>query len=86
MSDSQWGEEFNPENGVLNGKFDELVCTFNQELRCVYNELAPEKECKVHLRPKQPWYDDEMKHLKRKVCKYEKKWLKYKLDSLMDLL
>ena len=23
-----------------------------------------------------------MKALKRKMCKYEKKWLKYKLDSL----
>ena len=82
VSDSQWGEEFNPDNIVLNGKFDEFVHTFNEELRQVYNELAPEKECKVHMRPKQPWYDDEMKHLKRKVCKYEKKWPKYKLDSL----
>ena len=31
---------------------------------------------------KQPWYDQQMKALKRKVHKYEKKWLKYKLDSL----
>ena len=41
--------------------------TFNQELRHIYDELAPEKECRVHLRPKQPWYDEEMKHQKRKV-------------------
>ena len=82
MSDNQWGDAFNPDNVMLNGKFDELVSTFNQELRRIYDELAPEKECKVHLRPKQPWYDEEMKHQKRKVCKYEKKWLKYKLDSL----
>ena len=82
MSDSQWGEEFNPDNIVLNGKFDKFVSTFNEELRRVYDALAPEKECKIHLRPKQPWYDDEMKLFKRRVCKYEKKWLKYKLDSL----
>ena len=82
VSDNQWGDAFNPDNVMLNGKFDELVGTFNQELRCIYDELAPEKECKVHLRPKQPWNDEEMKHQKRKVCKYEKKWLKYKLDSL----
>ena len=48
----------------------------------MFDTLAPEKECKVNLRLKQPWYDDEIKQLKRRVCKYEKKWLKYKLDSL----
>ena len=82
VSDSQWGEEFNPDNIVLNGKFDKFGSTFNEELKRVYNELAPGKECKIHLRHKQPWYDDEMKQFKRRVCKYEKKWLKYKLDSL----
>ena len=29
VSDSQWGEEFNPDNIVLNGKFDKFVSTFN---------------------------------------------------------
>ena len=82
VSDQQWGKAFNPGNVMLNSKFDDLVNTFNQELRCIYDKLAPEKECKVHLRQKQPWYDDEMKHHKRKVRKYEKKWLKYKLGSL----
>ena len=82
VGDQQWGDAFNPMNVTLNGKFDDLVGTFNQELRRVYDTLAPEKECKVHLRQKQPWYDDDMKHHKRKVRKYEKKWLKYKLDSL----
>ena len=82
VSDNQWGEAFNPKNVILNGKFDDLVGTFNQELRRIYDELAPEKECRLHLRPKQPWYDEEMKHQKRKVHKYKKKWLKYKLESL----
>ena len=82
VDDKQWGDAFNPMNVTLNGKFDDLVGTFNQELRRVYDTLAPEKECKVHLRQKQPWYDDVMKHQKRKVRKYEKKWLKYKLDLL----
>ena len=44
--------------------------------------MAPLKECKVNLRAQQAWYDQHMKTLKRKVHKYEKKWLKYKLDSL----
>ena len=78
----QWMEEFKLENTKLNGKLDCLVSFLNGELSRVYDTLAPLKECKVNLRAKQPWYDQKMKALKRKVCKYEKKWLKYKLDSL----
>ena len=48
----------------------------------MYDTLAPLKECKVNLRAKQPWYNSDMKILKRKVHKYKKKWLKYKLESL----
>ena len=82
VSDQQWNDEFNPDNVDLTGKLDTLVSSFNTELRRVYDTLAPQKEIKVNLRPKQPWYDQEIKTLKRKVCKYEKKWLKYKMDSL----
>ena len=78
----QWMEEFKLENTKLNGKLDCLVSSLNGELSRVYDTLAPLKECKVNLRAKQPWYDQQMKVLKRKVRKYEKKWLKYKLDSL----
>ena len=82
VSDQQWNDEFNPDNMDLTGKLDTLVSSFNTEPRRVYDTLAPQKEIKVNLRPKQPWYDQEIKTLKRKVCKYEKKWLKYKMDSL----
>ena len=77
----QWMEEFNPENVQLTGKLDTLVSSFNTELCRVYDTLAPLKECKVDLKTKQPWYNQDMKLMKRKVHKYEKKWLKYKLDS-----
>ena len=78
----QWMEEFKLDNNKLNGKLDCLVSSLNGELSRVYDTLVPLKECKVNLRAKQPWYDQQMKALKRKVHKYEKKWLKYKLDSL----
>ena len=80
----QWIEEFTLDKQSLNGKLDLdcLVSALNSELSRVLDTLAPLKECKVNLRAKQPWYDQEMKALKRKMRKYEKKWLKYKLDSL----
>ena len=82
VSDQQWNDEFNPDNVDLTSKLDTLVSSFNTELRRVYDTLAPQKEIKVNTRPKQPWYDREIKTLKRKVHKYEKKWLKYKMNSL----
>ena len=57
------------------------MCSLNTELRRVLDTLAPEQEKKVSLKTKQPWYNQEMRILKRKVRKLEKKWMKYKLDS-----
>ena len=78
----QWNDEFNPDNVKLNGKLDITVSSLNTELHRVYDKLTPLKKCSVNLRTKQPWFDSEMKSLKKKVRKYEKKWLKYKLESL----
>ena len=80
----QWMEEFMLDNNTLNGKLEleGLVSSLNSELSRVYDTLALLKECNVNLRAKQPWYDQQMKALKRKMHKYGKKWLKYKLDSL----
>ena len=82
VSEDQWNEEFNPDNIVASDKLDILVSSFDSELRRVYDKLAPQKKCKVNLRNKVPWYDEEIKTFKRKVCKFDKKWLKYKLESL----
>ena len=39
-------------------------------------------ETKLSLKPKHPWYCPEVKQQKAKVLRHEKKWLKYKFDSL----
>ena len=74
-------DEFNPDNVPLNSKLEEIVPKFNNELTCTLNELAPLKKQKINLRPKNPWYDMEVKAHKRLMRKMEKKWLKYKLES-----
>ena len=55
--------------------------SLNKELTRVLDKLAPEKEKKVSLKTKHPWYDQEMKVAKCKVRKLEKKWPQYKLES-----
>ena len=64
VSDQQWNDEFNP-MWILLVSLDTLVSSFNTELRRVYDTLAPQKEIKVNLRPKQPWYDQWDKNTQR---------------------
>ena len=81
VSPKEWIEEFSPENVSLTYKLDTLVNSLDKELTRVLDKLAPKKECKISSKTKQPWYDQEAKLLKRKMCKLEKKWLRYKLES-----
>ena len=79
ITDDQWCDEFNPSKVHLTTNLEESMQLLNTELARVLNTLAPEKEKRVSLKTKRPWYDQEMKELKQKVRKLEKKWLKYKL-------
>ena len=81
ITQKQLIDEFNPDNVPLNSKLEEIVPKFNNELTCTLDELAPLKKQKINLRPKNPWYDMEVKAHKRLMRKMEKKWLKYKLES-----
>ena len=58
-----------------------MVTSLNSTLKTVLDKLAPEKKVCKSLRHEHPWYTAEIRQLKRKVHKLEKKWLKYKLDS-----
>ena len=51
-------------------------------LPTVLDNLAPEKQIHKLLGPKHPWYNSELRSHERKVHELEKKWLRYKLDSL----
>ena len=82
ITKEQWETEFNCDNIKLTSNLDELVNSFNTELPCTLDELAPEVETKLSLKPKHPWYCLEIKQQKAKVRRHEKRWLKHNLDSL----
>ena len=76
-----WNQAYNTDNVPLSDNLEEMVAYLNKELVRVQDELAPVKKCTISLRPKKLWYDQEMKTLKRTMCKHEIKWIKYGLDS-----
>ena len=80
ITQDQLTDEFNPENVPLSSKLEEIVPKLNNELTCTLNTLAPLNIWKISLRPKNPWYNMEMKSHKRQMRKMEKKWLKHKSE------
>ena len=81
ISPDEWNQEFNKLNIKWDNNLCNLVDQLDNELDRVYDVLAPPKQVLSLLRTKQPWYDCEMKELKKSVRCHEHKWLKYKLDS-----
>ena len=65
----------------ITDKLDTLTKSLTTKLTRVLDTLAPEKECKVNLRTKRPWYDDDHKEHKCQVRRLENRWLKYKNEG-----
>ena len=84
ITSNQWQKEYNEDNMSLNPNLEELVQSFNTELKQTLDKLAPEKETKLLLKTKCPWYSQEQKAHKAKVRRLEQKWLKHKLDSCWE--
>ena len=84
ITSNQWQKEYNEDNMSLNPNLEELVQSFNTELKWTLDKLAPEKETKLSLKTKHPWYSQEQKAHKAKVRRLEQKWLKHKLDSCWE--
>ena len=78
ITSNQWQKEYN-EDVSLNPNL-ELVQSFNTELKWTLDKLAPEKETKLSLKTKCPWYSQEQKLHKAKVRRLEQKWLKHSLQ------
>ena len=73
----QWINEFKDDNMALNTNLEEIVQSLNNELKCTLDTLAPEKETKLSLKTKHPWYSQELKTQKAKVRRLEQKWLRH---------
>ena len=60
---------------------EELVISYNKTLKAVFDKHAPVKTRTIVVRPRVPWYTDEIQHAKRERRKAERRWRLSKLDS-----
>ena len=65
-----------------NYTLESLWLAINTDLNCVIDLVVPVKEITITPKLCQPWFNDESKLLKNRMRGVERKWLKYKLDSL----
>ena len=86
ITDSQWIDELDTNNLELTNKLDTLNKSLSTELMRVLDTLAPEKECKINLRTKRPWYDADLKEHKCQVRKLEKNGLSIRMRVATQLL
>ena len=80
ITQDQLIDEFKLENVPLTTKLHEIVPMLKTELSRTLDTLAPLTRRKISLRPKNPWFDSELKTHKRQMRKLEKKWLRHKTD------
>ena len=65
----------------INIKGDDLggiISEFETKLKHTLDKHAPEVTKKITERKRQPWFDDNIKNLKRYMQRREKVWRKYK--------
>eukprot|EP00795_Rhopilema_esculentum_P016057 gene16057-7404_t len=59
---------------------DELVTCYNATLTELIDKHAPEPRKRITVRPKQPWFSNNLAKLKRERRKLERKWIKSKTE------
>ena len=57
---------------------DSIISEFETKLKQTLDKHAPEVTKKITERKRQPWFDDNIKNLKRNMHRREKVWRKYK--------
>ena len=56
---------------IINGLIDDMVDELESKLLQVLDKHAPEKTKMVTVRHRLPWYTDEIKEQKRRICRRE---------------
>ena len=81
ISANQWIQAYENKDLQLSDDLEQMVMNLDDALKSILDDLAPEKQVTIPLKPKQPWYTKDLRTLKYKVRRLEKKWLRHKLES-----
>ena len=74
----EWIAEYNPANIHIGANVDSSAISLENELRRVYDKLAPAKKVNICARKPEPWYNSFIRQQKIVVRNAEKTWRKYR--------
>ena len=74
---SEYGEDLPFDSEDL----DKLTVKFEDELKQVFDVVAPMKKVTLNCHKRQPWYDHDVKSQHAIIRNREQVWLKYKVES-----
>ena len=61
---------------------DELIRSFEGNLKDALDKVAPERTKEITSRRKQPWFGEQLKSQKQCIRRREKIWKKYRLELI----
>ena len=64
---------------ITGSDLDSLIYCYNKTLSCLLDKHAPLQSRKIILRPNAPWYNDELRKLKREKRRFERRYVNYNL-------
>ena len=67
VSTEQWIKAYEDKDLHLSDDLDHMVKSLDDALGFTLNDLAPEKQVTIPLKPKQPWYTKDLRILKCKI-------------------
>ena len=67
VSTAQWIQAYEDKDLHLSDDLDHMVKSPDDALGSILNDLAPEKQVRILLKPKQPWYTKDLRTLKCKA-------------------
>ena len=62
-----------------------MAAQYNTTLRKIMDDHAPEETKTVKKKPAMPWYNDEIKGLKRDRRKAERQWLQHRGNPIKNV-
>ena len=64
---------------------EDIIALYNTELRRILDELAPQRECTLTIRPQTQWYNETIRSAKQQRRQKERLWRKTGLTAHRDL-
>ena len=81
MDKTKFIEDLNLDEFPETDNINTLVNTLERKMKESLDDNTPETSQRISVRPKNPWFSDDLREQKRLIRQIEKKWRKYQMEA-----